>query len=97
MHRTAPSTVHFASLGEINDPSVGNTELYGRTKLAIILGIKYGIVERVIKKNGDNIYALSVHPGAVSLSKSYNSLKLKMQGQHRYAAAVERCVPGTPW
>jgi hypothetical protein len=66
MHRTAPSNVHFASLDEINDPSVGNTELYGRTKLAIILGVKYGIVERVIKKNGDNIYALSVHPGAVS-------------------------------
>lgn len=66
MHRTAPSNVHFASLDEINDPSVGNTELYGRTKLAIILGVKYGIVERVIKKNGDNIYALSVHPGAVN-------------------------------
>lgn len=69
MHRTAPSAIHFASLDEINDPSVGNTELYGRTKLAIILGIKYGIVDRVIKKNGDNIYALSVHPGAVRVLK----------------------------
>ena len=66
MHRTAPSNVHFASLEEINDSTVGNTELYSRTKLAIILGVKYGLVERVIKPNGDNIYALSVHPGAVS-------------------------------
>jgi len=66
MHRTAPSVVHFASLDEINNPEIGNTEVYGRTKLAIILGVKYGIVERVIKKNGDNIFALSVHPGAVN-------------------------------
>jgi hypothetical protein len=66
MHRTAPSNVHFASLDEINDSSIGNTEVYGRTKLAIILGVKYGLVEKVIKKNGDNIYATSVHPGAVS-------------------------------
>jgi len=66
MHRGAPSVVHFGSLEEINNPNVGNTELYGRTKLAIILGVKYGIVKRVIEKNGDNIYALSVHPGAVN-------------------------------
>jgi NAD(P)-dependent dehydrogenase (short-subunit alcohol dehydrogenase family) len=66
MHRTAPSNVHFASLDEINDPSVGNTELYGRTKLAMILGTKYGIYEKVIKPNNDNIYALTVHPGAVN-------------------------------
>ncbi len=64
-HRAAPSVVHFGSIDEINDPKVGNLELYGRTKLAIILGVKYGLVERVIKPNGDNIYALSVHPGAV--------------------------------
>lgn len=68
MHRTAPSGVHFGSLEEINNPNVGNTELYGRTKLAIILGVKYGIVKRVIEKNGDHIYALSVHPGAVCLA-----------------------------
>jgi hypothetical protein len=66
MHRTAPSNVHFGSLDEINDSSIGNTEVYGRTKLAIILGVKYGLVEKVIKKNQDGIYALSVHPGAVS-------------------------------
>lgn len=40
-------------------------QLYSRTKLAIILGIKYGLIEREIKPNGDNIFALSVHPGAV--------------------------------
>ena len=31
----------------------------------MILAVMYGLYERVIKKNGDNIYALSVHPGAV--------------------------------
>jgi hypothetical protein len=65
MHRGAPSVIHFASLAEINNPELGPTELYGRTKVAIILGVKYGFVDRVIKPNGDNIYALSVHPGAV--------------------------------
>ena len=64
-HRAAPSVVHFGSLEEINNPELGNLELYGRTKLAIILGVKYGLLDRVIKPNGDNIYALSVHPGAV--------------------------------
>jgi len=65
-HRVAPSVVHFGSLDEINNPAVGNLELYGRTKLAIILGVKYGLLDRVIKPNKDNIYALSVHPGAVN-------------------------------
>ncbi|OJJ98956.1 hypothetical protein ASPACDRAFT_30324 [Aspergillus aculeatus ATCC 16872] len=65
-HRNAPPNVHFASLEELNNPEVGNTQLYGRTKLAIILGVKYGLLDRVIKPNGDNIYALSVHPGAVN-------------------------------
>lgn len=65
-HRMAPSTVHFGSMEEINDPNVGNLELYGRTKLAIILGVKYGLLDRVVKPNNDNIYVLSVHPGVVS-------------------------------
>ena len=65
-HRAAPSVVHFGSLDEINNPDLGSLELYGRTKLAIILGVKYGLLDRVIKPNKDNIYALSVHPGAVS-------------------------------
>jgi len=65
-HRAAPSVVHFGSLDEINNPEIGNLEVYGRTKLAIILGVKYGLIDRVIKPNNDNIYALSVHPGAVN-------------------------------
>ncbi|BCR90596.1 short chain dehydrogenase/reductase family protein [Aspergillus chevalieri] len=67
-HRMAPSVVHFGSMEEINDPEVGNLELYGRTKLAIILGVKYGFLDRVIKPNNDDIYVLSVHPGAVNTS-----------------------------
>jgi NAD(P)-dependent dehydrogenase (short-subunit alcohol dehydrogenase family) len=66
MHRAAPSDVKFASLDEINNPNLGPTELYGRTKLALILFAKFGLAEKVIKKNNDKIYALSVHPGAVS-------------------------------
>lgn len=61
----APKVVHFGSMDEINNPEIGNLEVYGRTKLAIILGVKYGLVEKVIKPNKDNVYALSVHPGAV--------------------------------
>jgi NAD(P)-dependent dehydrogenase (short-subunit alcohol dehydrogenase family) len=64
-HRNAPKVVHFGSVEEINNPEIGSTEVYGRTKLATILGVKYGLLERVIKPNKDNIYALSVHPGAV--------------------------------
>jgi len=65
-HRMAPNVVHFGSLEEINNPEIGNLEVYGRTKLAAILGVKFGLVEKVIKPNGDNIYALTVHPGAVN-------------------------------
>jgi len=73
-HRITDSKIHFGSLAEINDPSIGPTKLYGRTKLAMILGVKYGLVERVIKPNGDKIYALSVHPGVVrDLSDWINS------------------------
>ncbi|PYH49357.1 short chain dehydrogenase/reductase family protein [Aspergillus saccharolyticus JOP 1030-1] len=75
-HRNAPPDVHFGSLEELNNPEVGNTQLYGRTKLAIILGVKYGLLDRVIKPNNDNIYALSVHPGAVNTA---------MQGQWKDA------------
>jgi hypothetical protein len=66
-----PSDVHFASLDEINNPKVGNLQLYCRTKLAIILGVKYRLLERVIRPNNDNIYALSVHPGTVSKVHGY--------------------------
>jgi NAD(P)-dependent dehydrogenase (short-subunit alcohol dehydrogenase family) len=66
MHRTAPSDVHFGSLDEINDSSMDPTRLYGRTKLAMILCAKFGLRDRVAKPNGDNVYALTVHPGAVN-------------------------------
>ena len=65
-HRMAPSNTHFGSMDEINVKEMDGTKLYARTKLAMILGTKYGLVERVIKPNGDNIYALAVHPGAVN-------------------------------
>ncbi len=58
MHRFAPSSgIHFGSLEEINNDQLSPVELYGRTKLAMILYAKYGLVEKVIKPNGDNIYA----------------------------------------
>lgn len=66
MHKFAPSTVHFGSWSEINDKNLSPTELYGRSKLCMILGTKFGLYERVIKPNRDNIYAIAVHPGAVS-------------------------------
>ncbi|KAK4120570.1 NAD(P)-binding protein [Parathielavia appendiculata] len=66
MHRTASGNVHFASLEEINDGSLGPTERYGRTKLAMILFSKYGLARKVIKENGDDIIAVAVHPGAVN-------------------------------
>lgn len=75
-HRAAPSVVHFGSLEEINNPEIGNLEVYGRAKLAMILGAKYGIYERVIKKNGDNIYVLSVHPGAVCATIAVSSFAI---------------------
>lgn len=70
-HRNAPKVVHFGSLDEINNPEIGSTGVYGRTKLAIILGVKYGLFERVIKPNKERIFALSVHPGAVCNSHLY--------------------------
>lgn len=66
MHRTAPSDVHFGSMDEINDPNMDPTRLYGRTKLAMILFAKFGLRDRVITPNKDNVYALAVHPGAVN-------------------------------
>jgi len=76
MHRAAPGSedskerargCHFESEEEITEggKALGPVELYGRTKLAMIL---YGkaIRDKVIKKNGDDVYILSVHPGAVN-------------------------------
>lgn len=55
------------SAEEINNSKLGPVELYARSKLAIILGVKYGLLQRVIDAYGDRIYALSVHPGTVSI------------------------------
>lgn len=41
-------------------------ELYARSKLALILFVRFGLLERVIKPTSDAIYALAVHPGAVN-------------------------------
>ena len=65
LHRDAPSNVAFASLEELNDPSIRADQLYGRSKLANILWVKYGLEERVFRPNKDNIIAVAVHPGAV--------------------------------
>lgn len=56
-----------SSKEEINNPKLGPVELYARSKLAVILGVKYGLLQRVIDAHGDRIYALSVHPGTVSI------------------------------
>ena len=37
LHRDSPSNTEFASLAEINDPSIRADQLYGRSKLANIL------------------------------------------------------------
>jgi NAD(P)-dependent dehydrogenase (short-subunit alcohol dehydrogenase family) len=65
LHRSAPSNVRFETIEEINDSGLSPVEFYGRSKLAMILGAKYGLYERVIKPNKDNIYVVCVHPGAV--------------------------------
>ena len=67
MHRLAQlSNIQFRSKDEINDPDLDSTARYNRTKLAMILFAKYGLAGKVIQENNDRIYALSVHPGAVS-------------------------------
>lgn len=66
LHRASPSSVSFNSIDDINNRELGPTQLYARSKLCMILGMKFGLYERVIKPNSDNIYAVAVHPGAVS-------------------------------
>ncbi|KAK4215163.1 hypothetical protein QBC37DRAFT_372291 [Rhypophila decipiens] len=55
-----------SNMNEINNQNTGPTHLYGRTKLALLLFTKFGLVDKVIKPNSDNIYALAVHPGTVN-------------------------------
>ncbi|KAM7189905.1 hypothetical protein V8F33_009814 [Rhypophila sp. PSN 637] len=66
VHKAAPSDVQFKDMNEINNQNTGPTHLYGRTKLALLLFTKFGLVDKVIKPNSDNIYALAVHPGTVN-------------------------------
>lgn len=66
VHRAAPTKTQFISIKEINNPDIGVAELYARSKLAIILGVKYGFVDRVIKPREDDILDLAVHPGTVT-------------------------------
>lgn len=94
LHRLAPSATKFDSLDDINNPKLGPTQLYGRSKLAMILGVKYGLLERVMKPNADNIYAIAVHPGAVSepvyLKATWSLCLARSLGEYRDSAAVER-------
>ncbi|KID82868.1 short chain dehydrogenase/reductase family protein, partial [Metarhizium majus ARSEF 297] len=64
LHQQAPTEVKFSSLRDINNPNLSPVELYGRSKLALILFVRFGLLERVIKPAKDSIYALAVHPGA---------------------------------
>ncbi|KAG8406132.1 hypothetical protein J3458_021459 [Metarhizium acridum] len=66
LHQQAPTEIKFSSLRDINNPNLSPVELYGRSKLALILFVRFGLLERVIKPAKDSIYALAVHPGAVN-------------------------------
>ncbi|PFH62180.1 hypothetical protein XA68_14721 [Ophiocordyceps unilateralis] len=65
-HRVCRSDLKFTSLDDINNSNLSPSVFYGRTKLALILFAKFGLVDKVIKPAGDSIYALSVHPGLVN-------------------------------
>ncbi|KZT72097.1 NAD(P)-binding protein, partial [Daedalea quercina L-15889] len=64
LHRALATTVKFSSLDEINT-DLGAEGLYARSKLANILFIKYGLVERVLRPTRSRIIAIATHPGAV--------------------------------
>ncbi|EJD06578.1 NAD-binding protein [Fomitiporia mediterranea MF3/22] len=72
LHKTAPSSVAFESLEEINDSSLGPNTLYARSKLANILFTRW-LVAHVLE-DGSRIYALATHPGAVH-TEQQNQLK----------------------
>ncbi|KAI0781467.1 hypothetical protein BD413DRAFT_489575 [Trametes elegans] len=66
LHRATPSSVSFASEREVSeDVGLGPSGFYARSKLANILFTRYGLVERVFVPNGDRVFALATHPGAV--------------------------------
>ncbi|KAI0721936.1 NAD(P)-binding protein [Cerioporus squamosus] len=62
MHRFAPSGVNFASKEEINEKGDG-TQLYGRTKLGLIVFARE-LARRKLNE-GNPILSISVHPGMV--------------------------------
>ncbi|KAI0373169.1 NAD-P-binding protein [Pilatotrama ljubarskyi] len=65
-HTSTPSSVRFANVSEVTeDIGLGPNGYYARSKLAVILFVKYGLVERVLKPNGDRIIAVATHPGPV--------------------------------
>ncbi|KAI0949626.1 hypothetical protein AcW1_009175 [Taiwanofungus camphoratus] len=63
LHTSAPSSVRFASLAELNN-DIGPVALYGRSKLANLLFVK-DTIQRVLRPAGDRILMLATHPGAV--------------------------------
>ena len=66
---TAPSSTKFASLDEMNDDTLGPNQLYARSKLAVILFTRFGLVNKVLTPSAagtkPRIYAIATHPGAV--------------------------------
>lgn len=72
LHSSAPSSVKFASVDEINT-DIGPSYLYNRSKLAQILFIR-GLVQRLNDGRlgpGEvaNIFANATHPGAVNTTQ----------------------------
>jgi len=67
LHTTAPSSIQFVSLDEINDDGLGANALYARSKLASLLYTRFGLAKGVLQKGpgAGRIYALATHPGAV--------------------------------
>ncbi|KAI5122294.1 hypothetical protein M0805_002373 [Coniferiporia weirii] len=63
LHSSAPSSVSFTSLKEINDDSIGPSPLYGRSKLANLLFTRW--LAAHVLEDGSRIYALATHPGVV--------------------------------
>lgn len=99
LHRWAPKETKFNSIKYINNQKLSPVTLYGRTKLAMILAVKFCLARRVIARNGDQLYALRVHPAELSLNyckatdKGLTRLLRRGKVKHPYARAVEGCVP----
>ena len=64
LHRALATAVKFSSVDEINT-DLGAHGLYARSKLANILFVKYGLVDRVLRPTRSRIIAIATHPGAV--------------------------------